>query len=88
MSTETAPDWHLTADIVPPERAEVDVMLSDGSTQRLVRIGGLWFVPDRSMYVYFVPRHWKFPTPEDEARAREAEKHLARASALGVPTSR
>jgi hypothetical protein len=26
---------------------------------KLVRQGRLWFVPDRSMYVYYAPTHWK-----------------------------
>jgi len=27
--------------------------------QHLIRQGNLWFIPDRSMYVYYTPTHWK-----------------------------
>jgi hypothetical protein len=26
--------------------------------QKLVRDGNLWWLPDRSMYVYYTPTHW------------------------------
>lgn len=27
--------------------------------QTLIRQGRLWFFPDKSMYVYYEPTHWK-----------------------------
>lgn len=37
--------------------------------------GGLWFVPDGSMYVYYTPTHWRPANPEQlENLAREAER--------------
>jgi hypothetical protein len=27
--------------------------------QKLKKSGGLWFVPDGSIYVYYAPTHWK-----------------------------
>lgn len=27
--------------------------------QRLIRQGQLWFFPDKSMYVYYTPTHWR-----------------------------
>lgn len=49
--------------------------------------GGLWFVPDGSMYVYYRPTHWRPANPDAlEDLAREAERqageHTARAAQL------
>ena len=52
-------DWIRTDTQEPPERVVVDAMDSGGHVQPLKRIGRLWFVPDGSIYVYFVPTFWK-----------------------------
>lgn len=52
-------DWTATAGRRPPQGVEVDAMDSGGHVQRLVYDDGLWWFPDRSMYVYFVPQLWK-----------------------------
>jgi hypothetical protein len=54
-------DWTPTETMPPPENVVVDAMDSGGHVQRLVRSGRLYFVEDRSMYVYFTPTHWKLP---------------------------
>lgn len=54
--------WHRTATILPPENQVVDTMISDlggeRNQQQLKRSGRLWFYPDGSMYVYYMPTHW------------------------------
>ena len=54
-------DWTPTARELPPNGAEVEAMDGGGHIQRLVRDGNLWWFPDRSMYVYFVPQFWRAP---------------------------
>lgn len=51
--------WTLTATELPPENVLVWAMDGAGSVQQLKRSGGLWFIPDGSMYVYFTPPFWK-----------------------------
>ena len=56
--------WIKTNDELPPEGVEVETEIDDGikdsprNLQKLVRKGRLWFFPDMSMYVYYVPTHW------------------------------
>jgi hypothetical protein len=46
----------------PPEGVVVLTKVHDAhgarNEQPLKRIGGLWFYPDGSMYVYYTPTHW------------------------------
>lgn len=51
-----------------PERVLVDTCISDENGHRnectLFRVGSLWFVDERrSMYVYYVPTHWRPAAP-------------------------
>lgn len=57
-SSKVDTDWTVTEDALPPEGVEVQV-LNGGHVQTLVYSNRLWWFPDRSMYVYFVPRLWK-----------------------------
>lgn len=57
MSNTT--DWTPTDRQTPPEGVEVATMDSGGHVQTLVYERGLWWFPDRSMYVYYVPRVWQ-----------------------------
>lgn len=50
--------WISVDDRLPPEHVEVEVKNSNGSA-RLVRRGGLWYLPDFSMYVYYTPKYWR-----------------------------
>jgi len=52
-------DWNVTEKIDPPENEVVSVMDSGGHVQELKKRGNLWWFPDDSMYVYFVPKMWK-----------------------------
>lgn len=55
-------DWISLADRLPEERIEVKTKIDDGrgvrNEQTLVYEIGLWWFPDRSMYVYYTPTHW------------------------------
>lgn len=54
-------DWTDTSVGNPSEGVEVDVVTPGGDTRRLVYASNLWWLPDRSMYVYFTPTHWRLP---------------------------
>ena len=53
-----------------PEGVEVMTKIHDDdglrNEQPLLRDGRLWFFPDRSMYVYYTPTHWRLPSPPKE----------------------
>lgn len=55
--------WKLTADELPPEGEEV-VVLNGHVETTLRRSGRLWWLPDGSMYVYYVPKMWR-PLDDD-----------------------
>jgi hypothetical protein len=45
-----------------PENVEVMTKIDDGkprNEQSLTRFGRLWFFPDKSIYVYYTPTHWR-----------------------------
>lgn len=48
-------------DSLPPEGVVVEAITPSGDVQELKRNGNLWFFPDGSMYVYYVPTHWRIP---------------------------
>ena len=58
------PSWHKVSREPPPEGIEVRTIILDEhgwrNDQTLVRKGGLWFLPDMSMYVYYCPTHWRY----------------------------
>ncbi|PZX29431.1 hypothetical protein C7416_104436 [Cupriavidus phytorum] len=49
----------MSLDTVPPEGEVVMTRDSGGHEQPLKRMGNLFFFPDMSMYVYYVPRAWR-----------------------------
>jgi hypothetical protein len=55
--------WTRTDESLPPEGRIVETKIHDRDGLRnegkLKRYGGLWFVPDGSMYVYYTPTHWR-----------------------------
>lgn len=57
--------WHRTTTILPPDNQIVDTMISDiggeRNQQQLKRRGRLWYYPDDSMYVSYIPTHWSEP---------------------------
>lgn len=54
-------DWRPTD--TAPEGVVVMTKIHDNAGERnvqpLKRVGNLWFFPDGSMYVYYVPTHWR-----------------------------
>lgn len=52
-------DWVPTSRMLPREGETVRAMDSGGHVQTLVYDKGLWWFPDRSMYVYYVPQMWQ-----------------------------
>lgn len=50
--------WNRTEETLPPEGQAVTVM-NGHIEQMLVFERGLWWFPDRSMYVYFRPSLWR-----------------------------
>lgn len=56
--------WTRMVDRLPPNDAVVETKIDDASGMRNVamlrRYKNLWFVPDRSSYVYYTPTHWRF----------------------------
>jgi len=57
MATWTPPSIQL-----PEPGVEVNTMDSGGHEQTLIYDKGLWWFPDRSMYVYYIPTFWQ-PLP-------------------------
>ena len=51
--------WTFLEDALPPEGVVVETRSEHGNVQCLVRESNLWFVPDHSMYVYYVPIAWR-----------------------------
>lgn len=55
--------WQCAKYFPPPEGKVVMTRILDEkglrNEQPLKRNKKLWFVPDGSMYVYYVPTHWK-----------------------------
>ena len=56
-------EWIEVAKRLPTEGVVVDTKIHDDlgcrNVQHLKRVGRLWFFPDGTMYVYYVPTHWR-----------------------------
>lgn len=65
--------WFTTKETLPIEGIVVQAMDSGGHIQHLVRRGNLWFFPDMSMYVYYVPKFWRID-PEAIAFSKKTMK--------------
>jgi hypothetical protein len=56
-------EWVRCADALPEEGLIVETKIDDEqgvrNVQELLRQGRLWFFPDKSMYVYYTPTHWR-----------------------------
>lgn len=44
---------------MPEHQKVVEVLAPSGDRSQLRFDSGLWWLPDGSMYVYFVPTHWR-----------------------------
>lgn len=60
-------EWIDVKERLPMNGIIVDTKIDKGEVvtneQQLKRSGNLWFFPDGSMYVYYVPTHWKNVSP-------------------------
>jgi len=62
-------DWkHPRNGDLPPEGVTVETVDSEGRHQDLVYDRGLWWLPDRSMYVYYTPQAWRLPAEAAEVK--------------------
>lgn len=52
-------NWTRTDKQLPPEGVVVETISEGGQQQPLRLQGRLWFLPDGSMYVYYVPTFWR-----------------------------
>lgn len=57
--------WTRTVDGVPDDGTHVVVITLTGDERNLFFDRGLWWVPDQSMYVYFVPVFWRKVTVQE-----------------------
>lgn len=59
----TDAEWMLVADRLPPAGIVVETKIDDGhgvrNEQPLIYKSGLWWFTDMSMYLYYVPTHWR-----------------------------
>ena len=60
--------WRRPADELPPNSVPVRTMDSSGHEQDLKLQCRLWFFPDGSMYVYYVPTFWRFLSGDELAK--------------------
>jgi hypothetical protein len=71
-------EWVAVDERLPDNGVVVDTKIDNEhgcrNEQPLKRQGGLWFVEDGSMYVYYRPTHWR-PT-DQQARAERLRKRL------------
>lgn len=58
--------WISTSEQLPPENQIVDTKIDDEKGLRndcqLIFSNNLWWLPDKSMYIYYTPTHWKYST--------------------------
>lgn len=47
---------------MPMDGTLCEVITESGDVRNLFYERGLWWLPDRSMYVYFTPTHWRYLT--------------------------
>lgn len=58
-------EWYSVANVMPPENVILDTKIDDvhgvRNEQQLIRQGNLWWIKDKSIYVYYRPTHWRYP---------------------------
>lgn len=63
-------NWIATSEQLPPENQIVDTKIDDEKGLRnecqLIFSRNLWWLPDKSMYVYYSPTHWRYSTNTDK----------------------
>lgn len=62
-------EWMSTSEQLPLENQVVDTKIDDEkgvrNEQELIYIHNRWLLPDKSMYVYYTPTHWRYTTKMD-----------------------
>jgi len=53
-------EWYNVNDEEPFEGSLVEVVTPGDNVKDLKYSGGLWWLPDMSIYVYFVPVKWRY----------------------------
>lgn len=57
-------NWNKLSQIPAPDGVVLNTKIEDSkgccNEQKLIRKGNLWWFPDMSMYVYYVPTHWSY----------------------------
>lgn len=53
-------NFNKTSNIKPIEGKILETMDSGGAIQKLIYKKNLWWFPDMSMYVYYVPVFWRY----------------------------
>lgn len=52
--------WNRTdGPVNPPSNVLLDVITESGDQRQLIFDSNLWWLPDKSMYVYFLPEFWR-----------------------------
>lgn len=51
--------WSRTQDVRPEDGTMCEVITEGGAQRTLYFNRGLWFLEDKSMYVYFTPELWR-----------------------------
>lgn len=60
MTTTDRASWtRVATGSLPPEGVLLDVITPGGDERQLITKSGLWWLPDMSMYCYFVPTFWR-----------------------------
>ncbi len=81
-------DWiDMLPATVPPEGEVVMTRDSGGHEQALKRVGNLFFFPDMSMYVYYVPRAWRRLTIKEKAEEIAKLQAIADRQAASIQQS-
>jgi hypothetical protein len=77
MQTETTIQWKRCEHITPPQGILLWTKIEDKDGTRnkevLIFDRGLWWMKDRSMYVYYTPTHWAFLDYETESFLKSGE---------------
>ena len=56
---DAGPEWIHIKNRLPPENTILETISEGGEKAELILADGLWWLKDRSMYVYYVPRFWR-----------------------------
>lgn len=61
--------WRSVTTDYPPKNTVIETKIDDEKGERnratLKHDGNLWWFPDGSMYVYYVPTHWRYMGEEE-----------------------